>query len=105
MGYQKRNGAWRHPQRTAIFLGDFIDRGPQQVKTVNIARRMVESGSALAVMGNHELNAIAWSLPDPAVPGDFLRPHFSSMYGAKNRDQHAAFLAEVGHKPALHREI
>src|SRR4029079_7020563 len=43
---------------TAIFLGDFIDRGPQQVKRVNIARRMVESGGALTVIGNLEPNAI-----------------------------------------------
>ncbi len=26
LGYRERAGAWRHPERTAVFLGDFIDR-------------------------------------------------------------------------------
>jgi hypothetical protein len=37
------------------------------VQTVNTVRRMVEAGTALAVMGNHELNAIAWHTSDPAI--------------------------------------
>ena len=105
MDYEERGGTWRHPERQAIFLGDFIDRGPQQTETVRIARQMVEAGAALAVMGNHELNAIAWYLPDASKPGEFLRPHFSKKHGDKNRKQHAAFLAEVEGNPALHREI
>ena len=72
---------------------------------MNIARRMVDAGTALAVMGNHELNAIAWHTPDPEDPRDFLRPHFDPVWGPKNRNQHAAFLAEVEDKPALHAEI
>lgn len=46
-------------ERQAIFLGDFIDLGPQIRKTLEMVRPMVESGSALSVMGNHELNALA----------------------------------------------
>jgi hypothetical protein len=102
MGYEERNGTWRHSERLAIFVGDFVDIGPKQVDTVMIAKRMVEADSALAVMGNHELNAIAWYLPDG---GDYLRPHFSARWGAKNRQQHSAFLSEVEGSPALHREI
>lgn len=105
MGYAEHDGVWRHPTRKAIFLGDFIDRGPKQLETVTIARNMVEGGAALAVLGNHELNAIAWHTPDPDSPGDFLRSHFSEKYGKKNRAQHERFLAEVEHKPALHKEI
>ena len=75
MDYAPANGAWRHSERTAVFVGDFIDRGPQQRRTVELVRAMVESGAALAVMGNHELNAIAWHTPHPDGSGDFLRPH------------------------------
>ena len=50
LGYRERGGAWRHPARTAIFVGDFIDRGPAQVRSVTIARRMVDAGAAPAVM-------------------------------------------------------
>jgi len=105
LGYRKTAGVWRHPERQAIFVGDFIDRGPSQVQTVNTVRRMVEAGVALAVMGNHDLNAIAWHIPNPGHPGEFLRPHHSAKWGEKNRRQHAAFLAEVEDKPALHAEI
>jgi len=56
-------------------------------------------------MGNHELNAIAWYTPDPDHQGEYLRPHFSAKWGDKNGKQHAAFLAEVDDKPALHAEI
>ncbi len=66
---------------------------------------MVDAGAALAVMGNHELNAIAWHTPDPQNPNDYLRSHDDSRSGAKNRTQHAAFLTEVDGVPALHAEI
>jgi diadenosine tetraphosphatase ApaH/serine/threonine PP2A family protein phosphatase len=105
LGYDDTAGAWRHSERKAIFVGDFVDRGPAQVRSVNIARRMVDAGAALAVMGNHELNAIAWHTPDPRDPGEYLRPRNSPKWGRKNRQQHAAFLAEVEHKPALHAEV
>ena len=101
MGYRDSAGCWRHPDRQAIFVGDFIDRGPDQMRTVNLARRMVEAGSALAVMGNHEFNAIAWHTPDARQPGEYLRPHQSRS--DKNRKQHAAFLAEVEQTADIHQ--
>ena len=84
-----------------------IERIPfsEQVRSVNIARRMVDAGAALAVMGNRELNAIACHTPDPNDPGEYLRPRNSPKWGGKNRQQHAAFLAEVEHDPALHAEL
>ena len=74
LGYVNRDGAYRHPERTALFVGDFIDRGPQQLSSVMTVRRMVDAGSAQAVMGNHEFNAIAWHTPDPTKAGEHLRP-------------------------------
>lgn len=105
LDYELKGGIWRHPDRQAIFVGDFVDLGPHQLETVMIVRRMVEERSALAVMGNHEFNAIAWYLPDAYNPGEYLRPHFSRKWGNKNHDQHAAFLAEIEEKPDLHREL
>ncbi len=99
LGYRERRGAWGHADRKVIFVGDFIDRGPNQIETVEIARRMVDADSALAVMGNHELNAIAWFLPDPHNPGEYLRPRFCPKKGHKNRHQHKEFLAEVEGTP------
>lgn len=61
MGYRKTHAAWRHASRTALFLGDLIDRGPKQLETVKIVRDMVDAGSARCVMANHEWNAIAFA--------------------------------------------
>ena len=52
---------------------------------MNIARRMADVGAALAVMGNHELNAIAWHTPDPRQPDEYLRPYRSQTMGARPR--------------------
>lgn len=104
LGYVERGGAYRHPNRCAVFVGDFIDRGPQQVDAVMTVRRMVDCGSSLAIMGNHEFNAIAWHTPDPLTPGETLRPR-RGRWGESNRRQHAAFLAEVEDSPALHTEL
>lgn len=104
LGYVERAGARRHPDRTAIFVGDFIDRGPSQLQTLNIVRDMVDADSALAVLGNHEFNAIAWYLPDPQHPGNFLRTRRGEK-GAKNRRQHEAFLTEVENKPDQYESI
>jgi hypothetical protein len=95
LGYVERSGCWGHPGRAAVFVGDFVDRGPAQLRAVTMDRRMVEDGKAQSVMGNHEFNASAWHTPDPENPGDYLRPHFSERWGEKNRHRHVRFLAEV----------
>ena len=66
-----------------IFLGDFIDRGPKIGEVLEIVRPMVEEGKALAVMGNHELNALAYHTEDSIATGGFLRERSS-----KNVHQH-----------------
>ena len=100
LGYSETRGAWRHPERTAVFLGDFIDRGPKQVEVVRTVRAMVDAGSAVAVMGNHEFNALCWVRRDEQAPHAYLRPHDVDRTG-----QHADFLAQVGAGSALHHEI
>jgi Calcineurin-like phosphoesterase len=91
LGYRESGGIWRHPDRTAIFVGDLVDRGPKQLATIDLVRRMVEVGAARCILGNHEFNAIAWVTPDPRCPGKFLRDH----HKPGNREQHSAFLEVV----------
>jgi hypothetical protein len=102
LGYEQRDGAWRHLSRTVIFVGDFVDRGPGQLRTLALVRDMINAGSARAVMGNHEFNAIGWATADPINDGLYLRPRHGET-GEKNRRQHEAFLAEVGADSAEHR--
>ena len=45
----------RHPTgRTAVFLGDLVDRGPDTAGVLRLVHGMVAAGHALAVPGNHE---------------------------------------------------
>ncbi|MBI0380606.1 polynucleotide kinase-phosphatase, partial [Streptomyces albiflaviniger] len=44
-----------HPEgRTAVFVGDLVDRGPDSPGVLRLAMGMVASGAALCVPGNHE---------------------------------------------------
>jgi hypothetical protein len=88
LDYAAIEGAFRHPERKMIFVGDFIDRGPEQREVLRIARTMCEAGYASAVMGNHEFNAIGWAAKHD--DGTFLRPH-----STKNQRQHAEFLNQL----------
>jgi hypothetical protein len=64
------SGAYEHPERQAIFVGDLVDRGPGQLDVLRTVKRMVEAGSAQIVMGNHEFNAIAYDTPIRTGPGN-----------------------------------
>jgi hypothetical protein len=81
LGYEKSNTGWHHPERTTVFIGDYIDRGPAIPETLQIIKKMVDSGQAIALMGNHEYNAICFHTQK--VNGEFYRSH-----SVKNQHQH-----------------
>jgi hypothetical protein len=83
-------GAYTHPERTAVFVGDLVDRGAEQLRTLQLVKAMVDAGTAQIVMGNHEFNAIAYSLEHPAGSGRFRRVH-----DERNNKQHKAFLEQL----------
>lgn len=89
LGYIHNGTSYIAPHgHQAIFIGDFIDRGNQQLATLQIVFDMLDSNQALAVMGNHEYNAIGYATPHP--DGGYCRPHTS-----RNTKQHQAFLDEA----------
>lgn len=48
-----------HPQqRTVVFVGDLVDRGPSSVGVLRLAMGMTRAGHALAVPGNHEAKLV-----------------------------------------------
>jgi hypothetical protein len=61
-----------HANRRVIFVGDFIDRGPQQSDVLHI-----------------EFNALCWAEPDEN--GGFLRAHTQKNFG-----QHEEFRRQIG---------
>lgn len=100
LGYREDgHEVWRHPERQVIFVGDFVDRGPEQEATLDLVRRMCDAGTAEAVMGNHEYNAICFATEDPDEPGAHLRAR-----SPKNVAQHRAFLDAIPADSAKHRE-
>lgn len=64
LGYSERGNSFFHRERKAVFVGDFINRGSQIRETISIIRDMVENDNALAILGNHEVNAIIYYLKD-----------------------------------------
>lgn len=104
LGYAPFGRGYRAPSgRQAIFLGDLIDRGPAQMRVLEVVRAMVDSGDARSIMGNHEFNAIAFATDDPRRPGECFRPNRgNSGKCAKNREQHIEFLEQVSEGSAAH---
>lgn len=90
LGYEEADGVYKHSERQVVFLGDFIDRGPKIRDVLAIARAMVGSGVAMAVMGNHEFNALAFHTENPQASGVSLRPRIN-----KNIRQHAATISQL----------
>lgn len=93
LGYRRSDASWEHPDgRLAAFLGDFIDTGSENRIVIETVRSMVENGNAVAIMGNHELNALHYHTKCKnrrGVDDGYMRPHLQD-----NNDQHETFLEE-----------
>lgn len=105
---------WRHtpsgwlgpdPDRRLVFLGDFIDRGPENARVIRTVRSLMDAGKADAVMGNHELNAILYHTAVERLDGGTRRSSWLRAHSAKNTEQHAAFLREFPLGQPATREV
>ena len=73
LGYRLKDGTYTHPERKVLFVGDYIDRGPKIRETLEVVKAMTDSGNAIALMGNHEYNALCFHFQE--TEGGHLRPH------------------------------
>ncbi|MEC3979860.1 polynucleotide kinase-phosphatase [Amycolatopsis sp. H20-H5] len=55
LGYEPGESGLSHPEgRTALFVGDLVDRGPDTPGVLRLVMDMAASGNAMVVCGNHE---------------------------------------------------
>lgn len=97
LGYKKSNGTYSHPNRKVLFVGDYIDRGPKIRETLNIVKSMVESENVIALMGNHEYNALCFHFQE--TEGGHLRKHL-----IKNIIQHYETLKQFQNRQEEYEE-
>lgn len=100
LGYRQGTSGWSHSDRKIVFVGDFIDRGVAQKPVLDTVMQMVDQGNALAVMGNHEFNALGFHTPKPDQLDQWYRPRTN-----KNVKQHLAFLQAYLDKPNELRKV
>lgn len=86
LGYKKKGNSWHCPGRKVLFLGDLIDRGPEQKEVVRTVRAMVEAGDGVCIMGNHEFNAICWNIFNEDT-GEYLYKR-----NKHNKEMHQPFI-------------
>jgi hypothetical protein len=66
LGYIKNNKIYSHPKgRTAIFLGDIINVGHDNLEVLSIIKSMCDFGSAKCIIGNHEFFLLTLYFENP----------------------------------------
>lgn len=96
LDYVKTSKGYKHSNRKAFFVGDYIDRGPNNPRVIEIVRNMVDSDNAIALCGNHEHNAICFNYQ---TQNGYLRKHT-----IKNFKQHAETLLQFHGKQSLYND-
>lgn len=63
LGFERRHGRWTHDAgHRLVFVGDYVDRGRMPMEAVAMVRDLCADGMALALLGNHDSNAIAFCM-------------------------------------------
>lgn len=62
---------WNAKEDIFIFCGDYIDGGPDSLKSLKVVKTLCEKGHAKAVLGDHEVMFLEWLFNDDS---SFQRP-------------------------------
>lgn len=94
LGWLKGDGLETAPRAPSekhklALLGDFIDGGLNNRKVLDLIWHLIDQNQAIAVMGNHELNAIHYHRK--TSEGEWMREHT-----IRNSAQHQSFIEEIG---------
>jgi len=88
-------GSARHPEgRTAVFVGDLVDRGPATPAVLRLVMGMTAEGSGLSVAGNHEAKLLRALRGRDVTTGHGLAESLAQLAAEppEFRPQAAAFL-------------
>lgn len=80
LGYHEEEGVFGHAEREAVFVGDLINRGPRVREVLKLVRAMHDSGRAYCILGNHELNLLAYFTRN--AKGQWRKPHSTKSRAA-----------------------
>lgn len=81
-----------------IFVGDLVNRGPQSLATLRAVRERVISGSAVALLGNHDLHLLA-------VEAGIRPPHDSdTLHGILDAPDRRTLIDWLRALPLAHQE-
>jgi hypothetical protein len=75
--------------RRVIFVGDFVDRGPNSMDVLRIAMAMIGAGQALGVVGNHDDRFLRWLKGNDVKLSHGLQDT-ATQYVCQGADFHAA---------------
>ncbi len=90
VGKLEKRSEW--PDFALVFLGDFVDRGPNVRGTVDLVRELLRrppGGSA--IMGNHDLALVRAARLDGGPPSPYWIEHYRTGY-----DCHPTFESYLG---------
>jgi hypothetical protein len=99
LGYDEKD---RHAGgRKLVFVGDLCDRGPDSPGVIETVRRLIDSGQAQAILGNHELNLLRQERKDgndwywdEATPRDGKYEPYSRLH-IQQRESVQRFIAQL----------
>lgn len=104
LGHLGYDAQGRHPEhRTLVFVGDFVDRGPDSPGVVDLVQRLVEAGNACAITGNHEINLLrhdpkdgsGWFFPERLESDLGKYSQFACVTNTLQRARIEAFLNDL----------
>lgn len=99
--FDKLNYIWEDnlpippPNRTTIFVGDIMDRGPHSLKTFLLVKRMIASGRALSVVGNHCDKLMRWALGKNVVQNHGLDKTIKELESNISKEEIANYIKSL----------